>query len=155
NLSTEISQEVETGISPIKTTADSERIRAETKLQELKSEGGPIYDPESVIDTQNTINRAVERMDEDRDYVIAQSLFRDAVRLAEQGIENAQQAEGKEAIDEIEDLLAEALEEGARDCMPERYDEVISLLEKVITDFRDRQYSRVLDAADDLKPRAE
>lgn len=153
-LSREISQEVETGISPLKNQAEGERLRAENKLQELKSEGGPVYDPESVIDAQNMINRAIERMVDQRDYVSARGQFIEAVRLAEQGIENVQHAKGKEAIDEIENILAEALDEGARDHAPADYEQVIGLLEKMVTDFNDRLYTRVLEAADDLKPRA-
>ncbi|MDK2973134.1 MAG: hypothetical protein PWP23_2889 [Candidatus Sumerlaeota bacterium] len=151
----EISQEVETGISPLRNDAEKEKISAQGKLQDLKSVGGNEYDPESVINVQDTINRATQKMEEDRDYVLARTLFSTAVRQADDGISNVQRAQGAEAIDEIETLLAVSLEEGAKEFSPDEYETVIGLLEKVVAGFEEELYKKTLDATRDLKPRAE
>ncbi|MBX3730108.1 MAG: hypothetical protein KF858_13070 [Candidatus Sumerlaeia bacterium] len=151
----QIRQEVENGIAQLRNLADQSRMRAQGKLNDLKSIGGTEYDPESVIEAQNTINRASQKMDEDRDYVLADNLFKDAVRQAEEGITNVRRAQGKEAIDEIEALLAVALEEGAKEYTPQEYERVISLLERVVADFDEGLYDKTREATRDLKPRAE
>lgn len=153
-LCREISQEVETGISPLRNDAETDLLTAQKKLQDLKSIGGAQYAPEYVIDVQDTINRAITKKEEDRDYVLAANLFRDAQRQAEEGIETVWQAKGKEAIDEIEEIIAEALEEDAREHTPETLEDIYTLLENVISDYDQGLYEKTLKATDDLKPRA-
>ncbi len=154
-LCTEISQEVETAISPMKNDADRERITAEQKLQELKAAGGQVYDPESVINVQDIITRAEEITNEQRDYVLAANQYREAISTADNGLVNVQRLKGKEAIERIEELLAVALDEGAKQFRPDEYDRVIQLLTSLVQDFDEGRYTRVELSSKELLPRAE
>lgn len=151
----EISSEVETAISPMKNDAEKERITAEQKLQELKASGGQIYDPESVINVQDIITRAEGITKDQRDYVLAANQYREAVSTAENGLVNVQRLKGKEAIERIEDLLATALDEGAKRFRPEDYDSVIGLLRNLVQDFDEGRYNRVELSSKEVLPRAE
>lgn len=154
-LSREISQEVASGIAQVRNEAENARIQAESRLTELRAAGGSEYDPESVIDVQSTINAAIELMDRERDFVLARSQFRSAIARADQGIENVQREKGKEAIQEIEELIRVAKQEGAERLNIDEYETVFRQLESVVDDFNTEQYTRALERANDLRPRAE
>ncbi|MCB2155736.1 hypothetical protein KQI84_12700 [bacterium] len=154
-LAREIKGEVATLLSELKTEAERQRIQAEQKLLELKSVGGGTYAPETVINVQDVIARAEKTMGEDRDYVLAANQFIEAAREAERGIEQVLREQSEEMIDEIENLLASALSEGAREFVPEQYNTVVNLHEVMIGDFNENRYNKVKLQAKELKPMAQ
>ncbi len=150
-----VSDEVDTAIAPMKNDADRERITAEQKLQELKAADGQFYDPESIVNVSDIITRAEEITTEQRDYILAANQYRAAISAAETGLVNVQRLKGKEAIQRIEELLAIALDEGAKQFRPDDYEAVIGQLTNLVQDFDEGRFTRVELSSKDLLPRAE
>ncbi|MBI5154881.1 hypothetical protein HZA57_06560, partial [Candidatus Poribacteria bacterium] len=150
-----IRQEVDTLLSELRTEADRRRLEAQRKLEELKSIGGQEEAPETVITVQDIIASAQREYDETRDYVLAQNQFKSATLEAERGIEEVLRVKSRGALDEIENLLATSLGEGAREFVPDEYERIVTLHESLITDFAEGRFNKVLLGAKDLKPRAQ
>lgn len=150
----QVIDEMTTLLSPLDSQTRRARITAEDKLNTLKLEGGLEYVPEKVIEVQDNINRATKFYEDDRDYENARLVYEDATTAAEAGIESAKEARSQERIREIEELLATALLEGAKEYMPQEYERVTALNGRLLQDFSDRLYDRVLEGSPTIRDQA-
>jgi hypothetical protein len=155
NTSRQIITEMKTLLNPLDTKTKRAQSTAETKLQDLKGEGGQTYAPEIVIAVQDTIGGANKIASLDRDYGLATIQFEDATRMAEAGIEQVKRARCDEQMTEINSLLATALLEGAKVYVPEQWANVERLIDTLIADFNANKYGRVLLGASEVKPKVE
>ncbi len=150
-----IVNEMRTLLNPLETRAKRAQSTAETKLQDLKSEGGTQYAPEAVIAVQDLITGANKISTQDRDYGLAQVQFEDATRRAEEGIDQVKRAKCDERMTEINSLMATALLEGAKVYVPDQWQNAERLIDTLIADFNSNKYDRVLLGANEVRPKVE
>lgn len=147
SLSQQIIDEATAGLAQLLNDANRRRNAAEQALTTLKSEGGNLYAPEVVIAVTTDIDAAIKISDEDRDYVLAANKFSEAANKADQGVVQVLRRRSREAIDEIESYIAEALIEGAKQFRNDQYNKVNELYENVLINFEEGKYKPVLEAS--------
>lgn len=154
-LSNEIIGEVSTGLAGLKLESDRRGIDAEQALTDLTKIGGNIYAPEVVIAVRTDTDLARKIAEEDRDYVLAANKFAEAKNRAEQGIIQVLREKSREAIEEIEGHLTEALIEGAKQFKNDDYQSANRLFEGVLVDYKEGRYNAVIEASKILLDRAQ
>jgi len=154
-VSREVIQNVNTGISSVRLEAERAKVSASNKLRELKNENASRYDPLSLVNVQDTIENGDQEFNERNDYISARTQYNEAYNQAEIGLTNVQRAKGEENIAIIEELVAIAFEEGAREFLPDRYNQITEEFKQMIVAFNDGRYKLVNNSADQLRPRAE
>ncbi|MEQ8822690.1 MAG: hypothetical protein RLY93_20830 [Sumerlaeia bacterium] len=155
NVSREIIDKVTTGLADVKASAEKAQDEAQAQLQRLRTEGGQEYTPETVISVTDSLERGTQTLEEKRDYILAENIFNDAASDATQGIENVRRLKASEEIERIENLLAVASQEGAREFLPNEFESVVKTLESLLANFADNRYNSVMVGARELRPRVE
>jgi hypothetical protein len=154
-LSDEIRSEVDAGVAQVRNRADSARIEANKMLDELRAQGGTMWDQPSVTRTESAIRDADRVYDVDKSFEEAERLFKAAQDLARTGIRNTQEAKSRRAIEDIENSLAVALDEGARDLTADEYNRVSDVLRQMNEDYDNQRFESVLSTSNQWVPRAE
>ncbi len=154
-LADEIRAEVDAGVAQVRNRADSARIEANKMLDELRAQGGTMWDQPSVTRTESAIRDADRVYNVDKSFEEAERLFKAAQDLARTGIRNTQEAKSRRAIEDIENSLAVALDEGARDLTADEYNRVSDVLRQMNEDYDNQRFESVLSTSNQWVPRAE
>lgn len=151
NVSRQIVNEVDNGLATLRNDAEQEREEAQDKQTELDQNGGRQYVPEIVIAVEDEISKAIQISEEDRDYQLAINKFREAISLAQRGIDQALREKSRQDLEEVEESLTTALIEGAQDFKPDEYERTFNLYEEMLAEYNEGRYSRVLEGVVQLR----
>lgn len=154
-LATQVINEVDLLLQSLKNEAERQMIAAQNGLTAMKAEGAGVYVPERVIEVTDLVNQVGVLIQEKRDYISARNVAENAARKAQEGIDATRREKGKEAMDQIEQLILAAIEEGAQIYQDQQLAEVNQLYDSLTADFEENNFERVLLSADVLKPKVE
>lgn len=155
NLSDTIISDVTTLLEPKKTAAETELQRATQEFNKMQAEGAERYAPEYIIDVQNLLKQAQNNLVEEKDYLTAKANAEDASRTAGDGTLRTRMKKAQEKIQEIETDIAKAVQLGCQVYVRELYAKVLDNYDKMISDFEKREYLKVLDTADLMRPQVD
>jgi hypothetical protein len=150
-LSQQIIAEVSAGLATLKHDSERAQMDAVLALTSLIKIGGNQYAPDKVIEVRTDIDLASQIATNDRDFVLAANRFSEAKNKSEQGIIQVLREKSREAIEEIEGYLSEALIEGAKQFQNDTYQDVNDQFEQVLVNYKEGRYHAVIEASNLLK----
>jgi hypothetical protein len=154
-IADEVRAEVDAGVAQVRNRADSAKIEARDMLDQLRAQGGTIWDQPSVTRTESELRNADQIYEVEKNYERAEQSYKAAQDLARTGIRNTQEAKSRRAIEDIENSLAISLDEGARELTADEYNRVSDVLRQMNDDFDTGRFESVLASANQWVPRAE
>lgn len=147
--------EVDNGIASLRNRADVARIEAQKEIDRLRSEGGPLWDPSSVSSAASQMTAAAQIFENDRNYGLAETRFREVAKIAQEGIRNTFRARSDKAIDDVTKNLAVSREENGEKLAAADFERTTQLLNSMTENRNKELYEAVLEIANDARPRSE